>query len=143
MNGNGRKEDQSPALILCLVDFSESSNRALQWTVQMAHVLHAHVTVLHVFRLLQSKNGEALLLKKAKEADAISHFVELERSLLRGQDVSYDFKTEVGFITDRIDDYTKKNVIQFLVTDKNMTEQNKESFDELIKKIQIPMVIVP
>lgn len=143
MNANGRKGEQSPALILCLVDFSESSNRALQWAVQMAHVLQAHITVLHVFRLLQSKNGEALMLKKAKEADAISHFIELERSLLRDKDISYDFKTEVGFITDRIDDHTRNNLIRFVVTDKSMTERNKESFDELIKKIQIPMVIIP
>jgi hypothetical protein len=93
MNGNTWQEEQSSSMILCLVDFSESSNRALQWAVQMADILHAPITVLHVFRLLQSKSGEALLMKKAKEADANSHFVELERSLLLNKKINYDFKT--------------------------------------------------
>ncbi|HEY5823099.1 MAG TPA: universal stress protein [Cyclobacteriaceae bacterium] len=143
MNGKAWPEEQPPSIILCLIDFSESSTRALQWAVQMADIQHAHVTVLHVFRLLKSKNGEALLMKKAKEAEANSHFVELERSLLLNKKISYDFKTEVGFINDRIDDYTSKNAIQFLVIDKSLTECNRESFDELLKNVQIPMVIIP
>jgi len=57
--------------------------------------------------------------------------------------VSYDFITEIGFINNRAEDHIKKNSISFLVIDKGVTLRNKESFDDLAGKLQIPYVIVP
>ena len=130
-------------MILCVVDFSETSNRALSWAVKMARCLNAHMTVLYTFRLLQSKNGEVLSMKRQKEEEAVIQFNTLEKNLLLGKQVSYDFKTEVGFFTDRIEDYTTKNSIELLVIGKTMTEGNKETFEELIKNLQIPLAIIP
>jgi len=143
MNGNLRQAEQSPSLILCVVDFSESSGRAVEWAAQMAQTTHAHVTVLHTFRLIQFKNGEVFAMKKRKEEEALIQFSAIENKLLYGKKISYDFKAEVGFITDRIESYASRNSILFLVIDKSICERNKESFEELLKNIHIPLVIIP
>lgn len=142
MNGYLHPSDEE-SLILCAVDFSESSNRSLQWAVQMAQLLQAHLTILHTFRLIHPKGIEAMVMKRKKEEDAITNFTSLEKRMLEGKAVSYDFKTEVGFITDRIEDYSRKNSIHFLVLGNHLVETNKETFDELVKNIEIPLVIIP
>lgn len=84
-----------------------------------------------------------MVMKRKKEEDAITNFTSLEKRMLEGKAVSYDFKTEVGFITDRIEDYSRKNSIHFLVLGNHLVETNKETFDELVKNIEIPLVIIP
>jgi Universal stress protein family len=143
MNRQLERSDKEPSMILCVVDFSEASHRALRWTVKIARCLDTHVTVLYTFRLTQSKNGEALSLKRKKEEEAVIQFRAMENDLLIGKDLSYDFRTEVGFFTDRIEDYIAKNTIQLLVIGKTLPEGNKETFEELIKNLQIPLVIIP
>ena len=77
------------------------------------------------------------------EEEASKNFGDLEKDLLTGKGIRYDFKTEVGFVDDRIEDHAKKNKISFLVMGKNMSIRNKESFDELMEHLQVPLVIVP
>jgi nucleotide-binding universal stress UspA family protein len=129
--------------IICSVDFSDSSKHALQWAVAIAQQLHVHLTVLYTFRLMRSQNEEVLLMKKKMEEDATKNFSAWEKELLIGKELSYDFKTEVGFITDRIEDHARKNPIGFLVMGKNSSTGSKESFDELVGHIDVPLVIVP
>jgi hypothetical protein len=128
--------------ILCTTDFSIASRDALKWSIDLAQKLDCHLTVLHTFRLYKH-NGEAVLLKKEMEKNAMENFKSLENELLATSGIAYDFKTEIGFMADRVEDHAKKNVVNFLVIGKNMTVQNREAFDELVEQLHVPLVIIP
>jgi len=128
--------------ILCATDFSISSREAIKWSIRLAEKLKTHLTILYTYRLLK-QNGEALDFKRKMESDAIKNFGLLKAELLSGTTVSFDFKIEVGFIDDRIEEHSRNNKISFLVMGKSMTVRNKEIFDELIDHLHTPLVIVP
>lgn len=128
--------------ILCAVDFSASSKEALRWAIELARVLNRHLTVIYIYRLLAS-NGEAILAKRKIEEEAAANFSKFEKELLLNQGVSYDFKTEIGFVADRAKDHVKKSGADLLVVGKKMSSTNKQSFDELVAELQMPLVIVP
>jgi Universal stress protein family len=129
--------------ILCMTDFSESSKGALTWSVSLAQVLGTNLTILFTYRLLNSNNGEVIELRKKIEENARVNFATVEKELLTGKGVKYDFKIEVGFVSNRVKDYANKNAASFIVIGNKMNSGNKESFDELAANIQVPLVIVP
>lgn len=130
--------------ILCVIDFSDSSKKALQWAVGKACSMNIHLTILHPFRLIPLRNGESVLsMKKKIEDDALKNFQSLEKDLLIGKGISYDFKSEVGFVADRVGDHAKNHPTNFMVIDKNMSRINKESFEALVENMHVPLVIVP
>src|SRR5437870_3865576 len=115
--------------IICTIDFSDSSREALKWSVSLARTLNSHVTVLYTYRLLNSYNGEAVETRKKIEESAQKNFATFEKEILQGSGVKYDFKIEVGFISNRVRDYVKKSEVSFLVMGNKMNTSNKESFD--------------
>lgn len=129
--------------ILCAIDFSRSSKEALDWAVHLTRQLDAHLIVLYTYRLIQYRSGEALQLKKDIEATAWQQFDILEKELLAGKNISYEFKVEIGFMSDRIEDYSKKKLMHFLVMNRNMGNNGREPFDELIQNVEVPMLLVP
>jgi nucleotide-binding universal stress UspA family protein len=129
--------------ILCVIDFSDSSKEALRWAIRLAQELDCNLTILYTYRFLQPYNGEAIEMKKKIEDDATKKFSTLEKELLIGSDVPYNFKMEVGFIADRAKDHVRRNGADFLVVGNKMSSINKQSFDELVADIQMPLVIVP
>ena len=130
--------------ILCVIDFSESSKKALQWAVSSASNDKSHLTILYPYRLIHVPLGEsAMALRKKIEEEANRNFKILEKDLLLDKKISYDFKTEVGFIADRVEEHTKVQPINFLVIDKNIRTSNKEAFDDLMESTHVPVVIVP
>lgn len=131
------------ATILCTVNFSDSSKHALQWAIDLARQLKAHITILYTYRLIKSKQGETVGMKRRIEEEALKNFETLEHEFLAGQNISYDFRVEVGFVNDRVEQLVQKTNINFLVMDREMSSNNKESFDELVEQIRIPLVIVP
>lgn len=129
--------------ILCTIDFTESSNDALRMAVSLAGLLKTHLTILYTYRLTGLHNGEAITLKKNIEENAYRNFASLENELLRCSGIPYDFKVEVGFISNRVKTYSKRNGVSFLVMGNKVNANNKESFDELAAELQVPLVIVP
>lgn len=129
--------------ILCTVDFSESTRHSIEWGVSMARQLGAHLSVLYAYRLIHPRPGEVVELKKHIEAEARKKFEKLEQDYLAGRDVSYDFKMEVGFVSDRIEDRAKKRSLDFVVMDKNIKANSNESFEELMEHIHVPMLVIP
>lgn len=129
--------------ILCTIDFSRSSRDALQWAVRLARQLNAHLTILYTYRLIQHRAGEALQLKRDIEASALYQFNLLEREYLNEGELSYEFKVEIGFMADRVEDFARKHTLNFLVTNRNLHANSKESFDELIEHIDVPLLVVP
>jgi nucleotide-binding universal stress UspA family protein len=129
--------------ILCTIDFSDSSKDALRWSVSLAKVLKTHLTVLYTYRLLNPGSGEVQELKKRLEEDARRDFAALEEEVLKGKGVKYQFKVEVGFVSNRVKEYAKKNDPSFIVMANKMHSGTEDSFDELSEKTQVPLVIVP
>lgn len=129
--------------ILCTIDLSDSSKPAIRWAVSMAQQLKMHLTILYTYRLLQYRNGEVLQLKRKMEDEARQQFLILEKDLLMGRGVSYDFKTEIGFVTDRIEDHARKNSLSFLVMNKNINESSNETISNLMEHIHVPVLLVP
>jgi nucleotide-binding universal stress UspA family protein len=127
--------------ILCTTDFSDSSHDALRWSIELSRKLGAHLTILHAYRLLKH-DGEVVKMKRIIEEEATRNFGVWEKELLADAGISFDFKTEVGFVADRVKEYIRKHNVSFLVMGKNATG-NKENFDEMVKHLQVPLVIVP
>jgi hypothetical protein len=129
--------------IICTIDFSESSRGVLQYAVNLSKQFKCHITVLYTYRLLSGNSDEAVDMRKKTEEQAKLSFSVLEKEVLVGSGVSYDFKIEVGFVSNRVREYAKNNKVSFLVMGKKMNGSNKESFDELAANLQVPLVIVP
>jgi hypothetical protein len=129
--------------IICTIDFSESSKEALKWSVSLAALLKSHLTILYTYRLINSYNGEAVEIRKKMEENAFREFALLKKDILDGEDISYDFKVEVGFMANRVKHYATKNDVSFLVMSNKMNSSDKESLDELAENLQVPLVIVP
>ena len=130
--------------ILCVIDFSESSKKVLQWAAENARTNQSHLTVLYSYRLTPVRNGESIVaLKRKIEDEANQNFKILETDLLLDKHITYDFKTEVGFIADRVQEHSKNHPMNFLVIDKSIRTSNKESFDDLMENMQVPLVIIP
>jgi nucleotide-binding universal stress UspA family protein len=128
--------------ILCAIDFQDFSKETIRWSVELARKLNEHLTVLYAYRLLL-RNGEALEMKKKIEGEAQESFSILEKELLLGKGVSYDFKSEIGFMADRVKEHEKNNEVDFLVIGKYASNANSESMNELIKTTKVPLMIVP
>jgi len=129
--------------IICATDFSESSKDALRWSISLASQLKSHLTILFTYRLLNAHGGEITELKKNIEKNAAENFTRIEREFLAGKEISYDFKIEVGFISNRVRDHARKNATSLLVVGSGDSSAIRESIDELVETIQIPLVIVP
>jgi hypothetical protein len=129
--------------ILCTIDFSESSTDVLKFAVNLSKQFHSHITVLYTYRLLSSQIGDLVDIRKKIEERAKQSFLILEDEVLTGSGVAYDFKIEVGFVSNRVKEYAKNNGVSFLVMGKKMNGSSKESFDELAANIQVPLLIVP
>ncbi len=139
---NGMKDRTKT--ILCAIDFSESSIHALRWAVEIAVLLEAHLTIVYPYRLIRTGNGtEVVQLKKAIEEEAMRNFAPLEKDILGNLSLSYDFRPEVGFISDRVRDHVQKQPLSFLVMGKMLDDGGTELLQNLVGEINVPVMIVP
>ena len=143
MNNGKEKYKETDKAILCLVDLSDASQSALRWATSMARTLNAHLTILYTYRFLQPVKTEVLLLKKQSEGAALKKFLEWESEILADKHVNYDFRSEVGFVADRVEDYVSKNPVILLAIHKPIVHDNKETVQQLIDQLKVPMVIIP
>jgi hypothetical protein len=140
---NKKMDGQQPA-VLCLIDFSEASRQALKWAGEEASKQHAQLTVLYPYRLTQLQGRDGLAkLRQGIDTEAIFNFKKLAEETLNEIPVKYEFKPEVGFITDRVYAHSHAKEFSMLVISKGMAVTNKEYMMELIDLIKFPLVIVP
>jgi len=127
--------------ILCVIDFSESSVKALKWAGMMAVNLNAHLTIIHPYRLNKlDKKEDMVLAKKNIDVDALKNFEKIASDLFKSGGLSYDFHVEVGFIQDRVHEHSIKKEILFMVLGKKLASNN-EILNELMNQIEVPLVI--
>ena len=124
-----------------MIDFPDSFLHPLRWAIQEAVKHNLHVSVLYTYRLDQLRKDNVVQSKKAIDQKATELFDSLAAGLLRDSHVSFDFRSEVGFIHDRIREHATKNNVALLVIGKELA--GAESFQELVDETEVPVVIVP
>jgi nucleotide-binding universal stress UspA family protein len=129
--------------ILCTIDFSESSGQAIEWALSLAQHMRAHLSIRYAYRLVQSRGGDVAHLKRNIEDQARHKFQQIEQDHLLGKGVAYDFEIEVGFISDRISAYAKKNNLNMIIMDKHVNTHSGETFEELMNSLSVPMLLIP
>jgi hypothetical protein len=128
--------------ILCVIDFSEPSMRTMKWTAQMAMKLDVHLTIIHPYRLNQVKRKEDMVLtKRTIDTEAAQNFEAIASGLFKNKTLSYDFHAEVGFIQDRMQEYSRKNDLLFISIGKKLVDSSDHLW-ELLNQIEVPLVIV-
>src|SRR5258708_3873258 len=132
MNSGTDRVMTTPASILSVIDFSESSKEVLKWAVIMAEKLNVHLTILHPYRLNQLEKKEEMVgVKQKLDLEAVKNFERITNGLFTNQKVSFDFRPEVGFIQDRVQDYARRNTILLIVLGVNLAMGNKETLEEI------------
>lgn len=110
----------------------------------MAKKLGAHLTFIYSYRLdVAGKREEAVQSKRNLELKAALEFEKIAGDLFKNEDVSYDFFSEVGFIHDRIEEHARKKNILFAAIPKKFAFQKKDVFQELLEKIEVPLMVIP
>jgi hypothetical protein len=133
--------------ILCAIDFSESSVAALQWANKLAKGSKAVLDVLYSYRLLQTgKLNDIVSFKRKTEEESRNKFKEMEKIVFSG-DVSSTFITEIGFFSDNIENFIRKNPDTIVVLSESMAktiyDHKGQSLSQFLKVLHVPLVIVP
>jgi hypothetical protein len=136
-------QDFMPSTVLCIIDFSHTSGQALKWSAGITRSLNARLTVLYSYRLLQTKNDDVMAAKKKTEVQALENFSRLERDVLKGLDIEYDFRIEIGFLSDRIQSYAKKQTLTLIVIERSLLSGNQELTLQLVDYVHVPLTIFP
>lgn len=134
--------------ILCAIDFSEASLPTLKWALRLAQLMQAHVTVMFCYRLITSGDDEETSdLKRRMESEAVKKFNEIEKKLMKSSIAAYQFVTEVGFFSYRIETFIRNNQVNLLVMEnsiiQNFDEYKNLSFEVFLKNSKVPVLIVP
>jgi hypothetical protein len=138
----------SKKTILCAIDFSESSLSALRWAFKLAQLTQSQVTILFCYRLIALDDKmESSVIKRDMEAKAIAQFHEMEKKMIDVPAIPYEFVTEIGFFSSRIEMFIRKSPVSLLVLGNsviaNFNEYKNMSFDQFMIKSNISVVIVP
>lgn len=135
--------DSPVKTILCTIDFSQSTRHSLEWAVSLAAQMRARLSILFTYRLNQPRTGEVGMMKKVIEDEARQKFQAIEKDYLSKTGIAYEFKIEIGFVSDRIEDHAKNNALNFVVMDKHVRANSNETFEELIEHVHVPILLIP
>jgi hypothetical protein len=129
--------------VLSIIDFSPASLQALKWASQAAGSLNTHLTILYPYRLNKLGRLEDIsLVKKNMDREAAQSFKDLAEPIVKDDGVTYDFRAEVGFVSDRVSFYSSRNEITMIVMSKVIASSNPEGLNDLLDVISVPLVIV-
>lgn len=142
-----REDQHMKDQILCAIDFSESSAAALKWANKIAKDSNAALAVLYSYRLLQTgKLNDIVSFKKKTEEDSRRKFAELEKIVFSGE-VPTSFITEIGFFSDNIENFIRKNPMTLVVLSESMAntiyDHKGQSLVHFLKSLRVPLLIVP
>ncbi len=134
--------------ILCAVDLTDDSRGVVEVAADMAANLKEHLTILFSYRLNQLiGDGDVFLSKKEVEDEAARKFKSFEEKLLMNGQISYEFRAEVGFLSDRLESYIRKNEVDLLVIGQQLAQNNEEvkkaGIENFLDKLKIPVLVVP
>lgn len=141
---NGEATVELAPYVLAITDLEEGSIETLKWGNQLANNYHANLKVLYPYRFNQIKDRDNLaLLKKKMEIEANNRFNAMAKRVFNNGSSQYDFEVEVGFINDRVNSFTRKNDVLMVVIGRELINNNKEALNEMVRDLQVPLLIVP
>ncbi len=131
--------------VLCVIDFSAATPGVFGMAVELARGLEKGLTVLYPYRILPDQGSIAdyrtRVIHRAQQS-----FSELEKLHLNGS-LKYDFRAEVGFLSDRVESYYRQTPVYMVVIGHKMafdkTEENITNLQELLRRVPVPVVVVP
>lgn len=134
--------------ILCAIDFSESSVHSLRWANRIAECTDAHLAVLFSYRLIQTgKVADILSFKRKTEEESKLKFLALQETLNGGKEASRSFITEIGFFSDNIENFIRKNPSTLVVLSENLAngiyDHKGQTLITFLKQLKAPLLIVP
>jgi len=133
--------------IVCALDFSESSDKALEVASALARQHKAHLSILFSYRLLPAElSDEASTLKNRIVTEAREKFVALEKKYGLPGTVEYEFKTEIGFLADRVESFARKKNVDLVVLSEEqahtMNDQRGRDLKEILEELNIQHLII-
>ena len=137
--------------ILVPTDFSRNAEAALKYAIGFAKDFNSHIIILHSYRLLQtavpSGDQSPFSIKNQWDKDTWEKFRKLEKKLIKGSNISYDFEVDVGFASDAImssvDANDAKMVIMGSAGAGAMSQVLGSTTLKIIDKINCPVMVVP
>jgi hypothetical protein len=134
--------------ILCVIHLAQSSVKVLEVAASMARAFKAHLTILFPYRLIDhDHNGDVGKLKATLEQEARDKFSILKKQIVSMDILSYEFQPEIGFSSDRINSYVKRNKVHTIVISQRHANTidgiNPMTLQSLITNWKLPFVIVP
>lgn len=128
--------------LLVVTDFADSSMQVILWAIPEAQARKLNITVLFPYRVDPLRRKENQPVSKGElDREALKKFEQTAKGMLLSSRIPFDFRSEVGFLRDRITDFARKNNVTLVVMDSLMAQL--ESFPELLTELKIPLVIVP
>lgn len=105
------------------------------------------LTFLFSYRIVQPTGSTLADYRKSMETKAKQDFDTLVQQLIVNSSVPYEFRSEIGFLSDRIDAFIKKNDVELIVLGEDMVNSINEhkgfSLEKHIQDEKIPLFIVP
>jgi nucleotide-binding universal stress UspA family protein len=132
---------------LCALDFSDEADKVLKVASDLSVKHGAHLTILFPYRLLPTESkDEAHTLKQKILSNAQRMFDDLDGKLRLTGRVNFDFKPEIGFLSDRIELRARKHDVDMVVLSNHqaqlVNDQLGTSIQQLLTELNIPYVVV-
>jgi hypothetical protein len=134
--------------ILCVIDLTEKSAQVLEVAARMAYAYKSHLTILFPYRLIDNSYvGDISKLKMNLEQQARDKFQLVASQITLLDQLSYEFQPEIGFPSDRINSFVRRNKVDSVVISQRqaslMNEVNQMALQNLITNSKLPFTIVP
>jgi hypothetical protein len=133
--------------VLCALDFSESSSSVMKSALDMAVQYKTSLIILFSYRLVQPLGGGIAEYRKNMESLAKQNFESLLQKVEINNGIHYEFRSEIGFLSDRIEAYVAQNKVGLVVMSQEMANGINDhkglSLDHFLNHIKIPVLIVP
>lgn len=133
--------------IICALDFTKGSDKVLEVASKLARKHKAHLSVLFPYRLLPTQlSDEASTLKTRIVTEAHEKFLVLEKKFDLMGNIQYEFKTEIGFLADRVESFARKKNVDLVVLSEeqahSINDQRDRTLKEILEELKIKHLIV-
>ena len=137
--------------ILVPTDFSKNADAALRYAIGLAADTHSRLIILHSYRLLQTTvptvDQSPFSIKNQWDKDTWEKFRKLEKTVIKGAKIKYDFEVDVGFASDAIISSAESNEIDLLVMGSagagKMSSLLGSTTLKMIEKVKWPFMVIP
>ncbi len=131
--------------ILCAFNLGESADEAVKSAVLFGFHFHLPIMILCSYRLIQSKGSEEVqTVKKRYEKMAVEKWKHIDSAQ---SGIKPFFRTEIGFLSDRIESFVKSGKVRMLILGNNAAtdiyEHKGLTLKEFIKKVDVPVLVIP